>query len=709
MSRPSVVVRIARGALLACALIPSVALAAGAPALPRPVERTLDNGLRVVVIRQPRLPLVQIQLAVPGGSSVDPPGLEGVAALTAQMLRHGTSSRTDEGFAADVDRLGGDVSVQVTHDQSLLTGAFLARDLAAGLELLSNAALDPMFAAEPFDRLRTQAFRALAQARGNPAALADEQVWMLAFAGQPAGHPLFGTPRSLSTITVESLRAYHRDVWRPDHAVLTLVGDVTPEQGFALAADWFGRWAGHAVPVPVARPVAAPSRPKLALVDLPGMQWAEVRMACVLPPRRAGDEALALATSALVGGPASRLGSLRGGIAGSPPRSSVSLTRAGGLLMIAVAVPVDSAAAAVRRLRAELRAFVAAPPAEAVLGPTRRASAAGFPLAFETLGGTLTQWQAARLAGLTPDELLRTPERLTSVRADSVGAAARRWLDPAIARVVVVGPADRLRASLAALGPLESVTLEPLSPLSRIAGGDTLTTPTPERLTRGRAALTRALEAHGGLVKLRGIADSEVESRLTIGTGSRQVAADLDQVRKEPYRMVLVSRYLTVQTRQVLDGWRGWLQSDPDSVGMPLDSLGVGGLRATFDSDLPHLLLAAADSAATVIWAGEDRGGPAGSDAVDVLIGAGDRRRYHLDRASGRLAGVDQYDSTDRDARIVARRTFSDVRPVDGIQWPFREERRTPGDNTMRLDVKSVRLNQGVSDLTFVRPVPAMR
>ncbi len=688
----------------ACLLALSTAVSAAPFSPPQPVERTLPNGLRVLVVPQPRLAIVQIQLLVPGGSSLDPAGQEGAAALTAQILKRGTTSRTADAYQADIDRLGGTVSAQAARDFSMLSGSFLARDLEAGLELMSNAVLDPVFPESEFQRLRQQSVRMQLQARGNPAGVADEQTWVAALSGNPYGRPVLGTSRSIAALTVESLRAYHRDVWRPDHAVLAIGGDVTPERAFAAAADWFSRWSGRsAASAPISPPIV-PTRPRIALQDLPGMGWAEVRLALIAPSRRAGDEAVALATSALVGGGDSRLASRRNGVAGAAPRGGLSQLRDGGLITIGVAVPPDSVASAVKQLRAELRGYVKTPPAEAELAPLRRAFVNSFPLAFETLSGALSQWQSAALDGRSAEDVARTPALLAGVTADAVAAATRRWFDPEHALIVVAGPADRVRPQLEALGTVEDLSLDAIVPLS--ANNDTLATATPERVAQGRAAVARAIAAHGGLERLRGIRDSEVISDMTLTLNGRDLLGQVTSVRKEAYKLLTQTRFLGLTTKQVLNGTIGWSQADVDSVGMPMDSLAVRGMRASFEGDPAHVLLVAADSAATVIARGTGAVGTTETDDVEVITAAGERRRYHFDKSTGRLLQLDQYSSADSWAEVLTRRIYADFKEADGVIWPFKEERRSPGDNIMRLDVKSVRLNQGVSDATFVRPMP---
>ena len=190
---------LAPAVLAAMILVPVTALAAGPPPfrVPVPVERTLANGLRVAVFPDHRLPLVQMQLIIPAGAAQEPAGTPGVATAVAQLLRAGTSSRTAEVLAADVDRMGGTLGASATRDVSTVSATFLAADLDAGLELLADAVVNSVFPQQELDRYRRQLAGYLAQAQQNPALLADARLWEAAFGSHPyARFPLGRCPRS---------------------------------------------------------------------------------------------------------------------------------------------------------------------------------------------------------------------------------------------------------------------------------------------------------------------------------------------------------------------------------------------------------------------------------------------------------------------------------------------------------------------------------
>ncbi|MEO5618671.1 MAG: pitrilysin family protein, partial [Candidatus Eisenbacteria bacterium] len=266
------------------------AAAGGSPAFAAsspepPAEKTLPNGLRVLVFPRPGAGFVQVQITLAAGTAAEAEGQRGAAPLVTQMLRLGTSSRSAETFGEDVDRLGGSFVAAATRENAAVGAAYLPADFEAGLELLGDAVINPIFDDAAFGRVRDQAVRELVRLHGDPAATAEEQLWQFALPGVPAARPPLGDLTSLFALTRESLRSFHRDHYRPDRAVLAIAGDVTAERAFAAAGEWFGRWAGRATSPPAAAAAATPAGTRILLVDRPELAGASVRLGWSLPGR----------------------------------------------------------------------------------------------------------------------------------------------------------------------------------------------------------------------------------------------------------------------------------------------------------------------------------------------------------------------------------------------------------------------------------------
>ena len=692
-------------AIMMITLAAAATHAADSPALRAPVERTLGNGLRVVVFPETRLELVQFQLRVPAGLLAEPPGQAGVAYIVTEMLRRGTTSRDPRAFADAVERTGGSLVPSVGRDYATLSGTFLARDFEAGIELMSDGALYPVFDEDELRRVRAQGLRQLAQTQRSPGLSAEDQVWKGMFGLHPYARSIYGEAQMLASVDAARVRTFWSERWRPDHAVLAIAGDITPERAFLVAEEWFGRWTGSSETL-VTRPSnAAPERVRIRLIDRPGDR-AELRIGTLGPARGADDEFALLAAGSLFGGAPSRRSNGVRTLYGREVSAGFLALGDAGLFTISASAPIDSAALALRSLTTMMGAL-ATPASAEDFTSVQRLMKNMFQMSLETLASQTSSWLAVDFYGNAAQFFDRYYDRVDGLTPPAVASAAQRWIDPAHAVIVVAGPAARLRPQLERLGDVEIVSTAGASSADAARSTNTpdpatAMAPTAAERQRGRELVKQAVVAHGGLAKLRAIRDSRIDASLTLNLAGQKLEGLMHQARREPDRMVYVTEIAGISTRQTLLGNHAWQIARSDSVAHDLDSVSVDALRAGFSSDLPHLLLAASDPKASV-WA---RGTTAIGDvnAMEVVVehSGNVSRTLHLHPVNHRVIGFDQGEPG---SIGLARRKFSVFKTVDGILWPYREDRQLNGETIMIVDIQDVRLNTGVPDIAFEKPV----
>jgi zinc protease len=688
--------------ILAIALalaISAPALAAGDFRFPAPQQRTLGNGLRIVVFPRPGSGVVQVQLRLAAGVSSERDEESGVANLTAQMLDQGTTSRSPRVFARDLDRVGGSLAAGAQRENASVAAAYLPADVENGLELLSDAVINPVFDEGRFGSIRNQSGRALLQLHADPAAVAEEQIWLGALPGVAAARPVAGSLAGLLAATRETARTFYRDHYRPNRAVLAIAGDITADRAFALAEQWFARWSGtSAAPAAAGAPRGA-AETRIRLVDRPTMAAAEVRLGWRTPGSGAGDDLDRVAGARLLQESLAR--ALKGR---APGRVDVALNEVseGGFLEAGFTAPVDSVPAAISRVRRAMRDAMASVP-DTTLAALRRQIVATYPLRFETLGGLLSQWLNADLVSSDAARLLvEYPGKAEALTPASVSKALARELDLEHPAIAVVGPAARLRAPLAKLGTVEVVPLDQPPATAAIADRDTLKTPTADDERVGREWAAKAIAAHGGLDRLRGIRSTILECDVTLDLEGRTLRGQMRQLRKEPYRMVFLTSFESFETRQVLDGSRAWSLA-PGGQLQDADSAGVRALRTGFTSDVPHLLVSLADPAAKVISRGTARLSDREVRVLEVTLGS-ERRRVYLNPDNSQIVGMDQNEESGKGSRLMARRLYRDLRTVDGVLIPYEEERQLEGRTVMKLTVTKAEVNGEIADTEFQRP-----
>ncbi|MDB5455628.1 MAG: peptidase domain protein, partial [Caulobacter sp.] len=426
------------------------------PTLPVPAETVLPNGLRVIVAKSSDLPLITADLTVRGGASSDPKGLAGTSSLTAELLTEGTATRGATEIARQTEALGAKLEASSGWESSSLTLSVTADKAAPAMAIMADVAVNPTFKADELDRVRTEAIDGLSVAYQRPGSIAGFTVPTVIYAGSGYGHVAGGTPASLAKIGRGDLTATHGAYWRPDNAILVLTGDLTPDQGFALARTAFGGWAKPAGPPPP--PAKAPTgyTPRNVIVDLPGTGQAAVVVA--KPAITRADPryyAGLVANGVLGGGYSSRLNQEIRVKRGLSYGAGSSLTPRGavGGFSASVQTKNESAPVVVGLVRDELAKLGTTSVSADELTARKSVLIGDFGRDLGTSEGLADILGNLAVYGVDLNEVRAYTGKVEAVSAADVQGFAKAVLDPAQASVIVVGDAKAFSAGLAPLLP----------------------------------------------------------------------------------------------------------------------------------------------------------------------------------------------------------------------------------------------------------------
>jgi zinc protease len=269
MSRAS---RIIGPLVLGCALLLSASARAQKLQLPPHEKVILKNGMTVLLLPKTGVPLVNIVVLVKSGALVDPTGKEGLAALTAELLRKGTKTRSAQQFASDVDFIGGEFETDTESDYSSIRMEFLRKDSSAALDLLSDALLHPAFPQAEVDKLVTQAVDSVKAAKDNAGDVVIPYYLGYLYDGKEYGRPVNGDEISLTHIKREDVVQFYGKYYHPSNMILAVAGDFdAAEMKQKLDAAFGGLDAKAAFSTAKLGPLAAVKGKKLLLVDKPDL------------------------------------------------------------------------------------------------------------------------------------------------------------------------------------------------------------------------------------------------------------------------------------------------------------------------------------------------------------------------------------------------------------------------------------------------------
>jgi predicted Zn-dependent peptidase len=433
-------------------------------AFPAIEKSALPSGLRVWTARHAAVPVVTLMLLVRRGAADDPPGREGLAAMTIDMLDEGSGDRSAIQMHEALARLGTQLESDIGSDAALLSTTVLNRFAGPALAVIADMAARPALRDADFERVRQLRLHRLTQLRDVPGAQADRTfVRLLYGAAHPYGHTPLGTDDALRALTPEDVRWFHGAAICPSEATLVAVGDCDHQTIVALAREAFAGWEGAPrLTPPRESPLPTPSR--LNLIARPAAPQSELRIGHVAAPRNSPDYHALVAVNVVLGGQfVSRINlNLRedkGFTYGA--RTAFDFRRMPGPFSLNVSVQTAATGRAIEESHAEIAA-IRGPrpitPEELALGVA--ALTRGYARNFETADHVARAITQIALYDLPDDYFEQFVPRVEALTVEDVTRAAGLHLDPDRLVTLVVGDAPAVLADLERL-PLGDVSIIP--------------------------------------------------------------------------------------------------------------------------------------------------------------------------------------------------------------------------------------------------------
>jgi zinc protease len=423
--------------------------------LPQPVEKTLKNGLRVIVVERSgaaQLPLVTAQLMVRNGAEVDPDNLPGVANMTATLLTEGTATRTAPQIAEEVEALGGSLNAHAGWDASGVSVNVMSARIQQAMAILADVVRNPAFKDEEIERQRQQALDELSVRLSQPGTIARAVAARVLFGASPYGHMLSGTPESLERIKREDLARFHQTFYRPDNAVLVIGGDIKAADAFNLAEKLFGDWQKPAAALPVARFDTQSAAPKarVLVIDKPDAGQAAVVLVRRGLKRTDPDYFRGIVTNSVLSGYSGRLNQeirIKRGLSYGAA-SSLDVRRDTGPFTAVTQTKNESGAEVASLLIGEIKRLSSEAVTDAELTPRKSVIIGGFSRALETNDDLVTQISNLALYGINLSEINGYINNVQTVSAADVQKFAGSRLVASDASIIIVGKASEFMEAL---------------------------------------------------------------------------------------------------------------------------------------------------------------------------------------------------------------------------------------------------------------------
>ena len=653
--------------------------------LKEPQSFELKNGLKVLVVENHKLPRVSVQLAID-----NPPILEGdkagVSSLTGSLLGLGSKNISKDDFNEEIDFLG----ARMNFGSQGAYASSLSKYFSRMMELMADAAINPNFTQEEFDKEKEKIITGLKTQEKDVAAIASRVQRALAY-GKNHPYGEFTTEATVNKVKLADVEGFYRDYFVPANAYLIIIGDIEFKAAKKLAEEYFTPWT-KAVP-----PSFSFSNPsdvqytQINFVDMPNAVQSEIAVQNLVNLKMSDADYLpALVANQILGG-------------GGEGRLFLNLREDKGYTYGSFSsigndknvISRFSATASVRNmvtdssvveLLKEIDRIAATPVTEKELANTKAKYAGRFIMALEnpqTIAGYALNIETESL----PKDFYKTYlERLDKITIADVQNAAKKYFSAKNARVVIAGKGSDV------LDNLEKVTIngKKLPVLYFDKTGEKTAKPDynvalPEGLTP-TSVIEKYMEAIGGKTAMENV----VSYAMVAGAEMQgmQLALEVKKTSKNQF-MQDITMNGNSMSKTVLNGDKGYAMGQGQRKDFSEEEI----LKFREESaPFPELNYLAAGG---VSLEGTETVGDKKVYAIKIT----DSKTVYYDMETGlKLQEVNTMEMQGQQVRQTM--LFDDYKEVSGILFPFKLT-QSMGPQNIEFIFTEIKVNEGVSNSDF--------
>jgi zinc protease len=408
-----------------------------------PVATVLPNGVRVIVQPDHSTHTVSITGEIENDEQVQAPaGKEGVGSVTDDLFNYGTNSLDRLAYQQALDAIAANESGGTSFSIQSLSANF-----ERATQLLADNELHPRFIQQYFSIVKGQEIGSLTGEATSPDHLAAVAT---AKALYPLNDPAqrFASVATMTGVSLDDVKQYYANAFRPDLTTIVVVGDVTPARARQVIAKYFGGWTSSGPKPQTEPPPVPPNRPSAADVPATGRVQSTVELTETTAVKRTGADwpALQVANTILSGGFYSSLlyhdlREVRGYVYFVSSSLSTGKTRS--TFSLSYGSDPDKIVPAQQLAVADLRRMQTEPVAADRLLRAKAQLMGDIPIALQSYDGVGSILHRYASFGLPLDQNLIDAHRELAVTPAQISAAMRKWIRPGDFVRIVTGPGPK--------------------------------------------------------------------------------------------------------------------------------------------------------------------------------------------------------------------------------------------------------------------------
>ena len=420
---------------------------------------TLPNGMRLFLLEDHELPLINISAMIRTGSIYEPADKIGLASIAGEVMRTGgTTSRTGDQIDEELEQIAASVETSIGESSGSASVSVLKEDIKTGLAVLADVLMNPAFREDKLELAKIRHRSSISRRNDQPGGIAYREFNKLIY-GPRSVYARQTEYATIDNITRDDLVAFHGKFYHPNNIMLAVWGDFDKDQMIARLQKAFGEWEKTDTEIPAVPSVQYEFRPTVNLA-----RKDDINQACILLGHIAGLmsdpdyftlEVMNRALSDLV----FKNVRSREGLAYVAYGYYGSEFDHPGVFIVLCQTKSGATVYAIRAMVNEVRKITASEISDKELALAKEWILNSFVFNFDTKGKIVGRLMAYEYFGYPADFLEKTKENVEKVTKADVLRVARKHLQPDKVQILAVGRPDDFDEPLSALGPVSEIDI----------------------------------------------------------------------------------------------------------------------------------------------------------------------------------------------------------------------------------------------------------
>ena len=431
--------------------------------IPKPARVTLSNGIKVLLMPDHELPLINVSAMIRVGSIWEPEEKTGLAAITGSAIRAGgTKTFAPDKLDEILENIAASVEVGIGEESGSAGLSVLTKDWDQGLKVFADVLQNPRFDKDRFELFRAQTIDAIRRQNDVPTQIGMRELKKLLYKNSPYGKT--PTIETVSAITIADAKTFHRRYFVPQNIILGVTGDFDEASLIADLEKVFGGWRGADPVFPKIVKKENLSPTKIYLADKKTPQ-AVIRVGHVVDITRKNPDYYAVRVmNGILGGNgfASRLTkAIRTdrGLAYSAWSYVIAGRLGMGRFISGAETKTATSGEVISIIFDETEKIVKNKVSDRELNLSKNSLTNSFVFIFDKPSRIMGEWLTAEYYGLPENYLIEYRDRVMEVTTDDVLRVAEKYLRPENFVVTVIGDAPKLEKQLSEISTVETLAL----------------------------------------------------------------------------------------------------------------------------------------------------------------------------------------------------------------------------------------------------------